>query len=347
MDIKYYKWLDIEVTNNYFENGVCPYFEMIPLNSTTIELKNYNILIQKNNNLFTFYLGVANVSDLSATNVSDSIIKENIKNLSNLYFQLIVEDELFMNYTDIPEVNHRQLFLFQFPNNAIGLQINDSNYRVNLLDLDALQAAMNSSSSVAIKNEIGLTVQQKKDPENKIPAVNYKNLTYGKFKLFVDNQFAQGFYHFDTDLASNCLGILELKSKQIRAEQEKSPIYTINFKSRKVYWEYQIIFPSNWSIDDEEVEIQGIGDQIYERVTTKEPKLINGQLVKVFKSKSPYALQNHLIENPTLKLKYLAPFSQRKESLNIKLPNPGIENLFKTNTEKNDDPFCSTTIVYV
>lgn len=114
MNIQYHKWLDVEVTNSYFAEGVCPVFKLIPFPDIAERLRNYNILIQKKNNIFSFYTGIPQETTFD--------IATEFSTLNDLYFQLVLEDTLFFSYTGIPSLEAQQIFYFINSETATTLQ---------------------------------------------------------------------------------------------------------------------------------------------------------------------------------------------------------------------------------
>lgn len=132
MNIKYHKWLELKVTNRYFKGSICPVLSLLPIEETAVALKNYNVLIRKNDNIFSFYCG---------TEAETFDITNELSGLKKLYFQVLTEDSLFFNYTEIPKLNQPELFLFQNYKDSSQLQIeayvtDDDMMDLALLSLD-------------------------------------------------------------------------------------------------------------------------------------------------------------------------------------------------------------------
>ena len=125
MNMQYHKWLEIEVTNNYFSGGICPVLQLVPFSETSNQLKNYNILVRKEGNLFSFYSGTeATEFDLSSV----------LTGLNELHFQVLLEDIPFFNYTEIPFASHPNLFLFQNVEGSSQLQFGEFVSEDDLID---------------------------------------------------------------------------------------------------------------------------------------------------------------------------------------------------------------------
>jgi hypothetical protein len=118
MNIVYHKWFDIEVIHDYFVNGVCKDVTIIPFSETAERFSKYQILIRKQENITSFYVGV---------NESESnTLGENLESLGELYFQLITEDFLFYNYSEIPTTEEDQILLFENEPARNRLHVNDT-----------------------------------------------------------------------------------------------------------------------------------------------------------------------------------------------------------------------------
>jgi len=340
MDIHYYKWLDIEVKNSYFADGLCSTFSLVPFENINKILTNYNILIHKKNNTYSFYIGISGQKKLN--------LSEEFSGLNNLYFQLILEDSLFYNYTDIPLVEPKQLFFFKNSENSSLLQINEQVSKDDLITIhqEKFSTQVNIKTDVVeIKNKKGITLQKQPDPDKKYHPINLSNLTTGAYQLWINGKQIELFYHFDTILSEKCFGVLKLDLKEvIKAAQEVLEL-SLQFESRAVYWQYQVIVPTSWNIEDTKLEVKDTEGNSYSGPIDKQ--MISKTTAKVFTSSQPLSLKQHLLENPVLNVTYSDTFSNRKNELEIKLPNPGIEELKIINIEENENSFCSTSIVYV
>jgi len=340
MDIHYHKWLDIEVKNNYFTNGLCSIFSLVPFENTNKILTNYNILIHKKNHTFSFYIGVSGQKKLN--------LSEEFSELNNLYFQLVHEDSLFSNYTDIPLLEAKQLFFFKNSKNSSLLQINEKVSKDDLISIhqESFSTQVNiKTDTVEIKNKKGVTLQKQPDSDKKYQQVNLNNLASGEYQLWINGKQIESFYHFDTALSEKCFGILKLDLKEvIKAAQEVLKL-SLQFESRAAYWQYQVIVPDSWNIEDTQLEVKDAEGNSYSGPIDKQ--IVSQKTAKVFTSSQPMGLKQHLLKNPVLSVTYSDTYSNRKNELEIKLPNPGIEELKIINIEGNENSFCSTSIVYV
>jgi len=286
MDINYYKWLEVKITHGYFKDDVCEVLKLVPFDKTAVALKNYKILLQKKNNVISFYCG---------TEAEHFDIKTELSGLKELYFQIINTDPLFLNYTETPSLTVPEIFLFQNFEGSSQLQI-------------------------------GETVSE-------------------------DDLIETTLTDFNTQYQPNCLGILKLDLDLVLNTISEIPSFTIDFKARKVYWQYQIVIPSNRSIgiqlgEVKDKETHSPNDKIY----IKNPELkqlINGQEAQVYTSQFPKKLRQQFSENPELTFSYQSNGTVGLTTQPIKLPTPSAENLEMYVTPNGAEAICATTIVYV
>lgn len=341
MEINYYKWLELKITNSYFKDGICPILKILPFNETTIALTNYNILLRKTENTISFYCGTAAESFDITTELSG---------LKDLYFQVLIDDPLFLNYTGIPSVTLPKLFLFQNSKDSTLLQKQE-----NVSSEDLITPAQNSLPNVTIptnaiieiKNQQGDVIQkQSNNPEDFVP-ININNLETGIFQLWINENFNENFDHFNTPIAENCLGILKLDLDLGINTAADIPTRTLDFKARDVYWQYQIVTPDSWDKKKTTIKIEGAQGETYPRPNPKLTKIIGEKTAEVLTSNKAMPLVQKLPTHPLMKITYTNTLSNLENKLELKLPNPGTENLKNYTNEQGEISVCSTTIVYV
>lgn len=105
MEHSYHKFLEIEIRHSYFQNSSSNVLNLMPLLETTEKLKQHTVLIQKNNNIVAFYAGISEAADLDLLTL--------IGALGSMYFQIVADDPLFYNYSDIPIPTGNELLYFQ------------------------------------------------------------------------------------------------------------------------------------------------------------------------------------------------------------------------------------------
>lgn len=341
MDINYHKWLELKITNSYFEGGVCPVLKIVPFNETARALTNYNILLRKTDNSISFYCGTPAVNFNATTELAG---------LNELYFQVLIDDPLFLNYTEITSVTFPKLFLFQ--NSKSSLLLQKQKY---VSSEDVITPAQNSlpnitipaDATIEIKNLQGDTIQkQTNNPEDFVP-ININNLETGIFQLWINEIFKENFEHFNTSIAENCLGILKLDlDLGLNTAAHPAPL-TLDFKVRDAYWQYQIVTPDSWDKKKTTIEIEGAQGETYPIPSPKLTKKIGEKTAEVLTSNKAIPLVQKLPTHPLMNISYTNAFSNMENKLEIKLPNPSAKNLKIITNEQGDSSFCYTTIVYV
>lgn len=108
MTVTYFKFLELEITHSFYPNGVSEHFKISPLPISERDIQNYNIKINVNRNIFTFYCGISETENFD--------LAEALNGLNTLHFQFYHEDINFKNYTsNIPLNNTDILYLKNSP----------------------------------------------------------------------------------------------------------------------------------------------------------------------------------------------------------------------------------------
>jgi len=345
MNVHYHKWLDLEVTNNYFSNGGSPHFEVLPFSETARQMKNYEILMKKGSNVFSFYAGEG---------IEESFtMHQNFKGLDNLYFQLINNDPLFFNYSDISAKSEQELYLFQNTSKSEESNQLQTNQYVSEQDLIGYKPKVfnitlpNKQVNIEIKTDNGESVKKESIDGIKVRnhLLNLNSLDDGVYQVWLDGQFQETFFTTSEELPQNCVGILKLNIKDLVSKNESTLKYTIDFNARSVYWQYEVVVRHLRKINVKEMKVVGVNKEDYNG--PKEQQIIGEQIAQVFTTPNPIQMQYKLEESPQLQVTYSYEFSNRENLLEMKLPNPEVEQLKKFNQEENDNSFLSSTIVYV
>ncbi len=341
MNVHYHNWLNIEVLNSYFKEGMCPVIKLVPFSKTAKKLRDYDILIQKKKNLFSFHSAGPEPTSFDASS--------QFSNLNDLYFQLEIEDPLFSNYTDLSPIPPQQMYYFKNSENSTTLQAGEN---ITAEDLVTVRQTIlpisppDDNNLVEIKNDQGVTIQKEPDSEKKYPSINPAYLASGNYQLWVNGQQIETFYHFDTVFSEKCVGVVHINVPQLINTTQETAKLTLQFKARFVYWQYQVVLPKLWSVTKKTVSLTV---QNEEKFTTPsvEKQITGGQTASVFTSSTPLQLEESLSTYPQLSLTYIDSRVNRKADLLIDLPNPSAEQLKIINPEENENAFCSTTIIYV
>lgn len=345
MNLNYHKWMELKVTNNYFQNGICSNFDIIPFRNTSRQMKNYEILMKKGSNTFSFYAGIKGAETFA--------IDTNFNGLEDIYFQLINNDLLFFNYTDIPSVNENEFYYFQNNINSNTPQFFQKAQFVTQQDLIGFKP---KQFNVQLPNvEVVLEIKNNNDQTivtttvdgtevNNYP-LNLNQYDNGIYQLWINNQLQETFFISDEEIAQNCIGLIRFSIKEIIAQYSNNLQYIINFSARHVFWQYQVVVSTSRKIQVHEMNISGMNEEKYQGPVNQE--IIGGQTAQVFITSSPLQLQDKLEQNPYLQVTYSNDFSNRKNQMEIKLPSPDVEQIKKYNQGENEGSFFSSTIVYV
>lgn len=335
--------MELDVRNNYFRNGICSSFYIIPFNSTGKKLKNYNILMDRKSNIFSFYIGMENQEIFS--------IEKDCSGINDLYFQLISSDPAFANYTDLPVSNKQQIFYLE-----------NSNTSTSLLHKDPF---VSQKEILAIKPKIfnfqlqdGVKVLEVKTREGKIIEsqsfegnmqksclINLIHQVDGVYEIWVNDQLRETFFSSGEELAENCIAVIHLSIENLIENYQDGMTYNIVYNARSVFWQYQVVIPESRKIEVLDLSVDGISEENYEG--PEKEVIIGNQTAQVFTSSIPVQLQYQLEANPLLHVTYSNDFSSRRNQLEIKLPNPEVAELKMYNQGKNEGSFFSSTIIYV
>lgn len=345
MNLNYHKWLTLEITNNYFSSGISSDFHLIPFQKSTNNMKNYQVLIKKIKNTISFHAGISISKPFN--------INEEFKGLDELYFQLINEDPLFFNYTNIPMVSNQKIYYYE---NGIHPKAPHLLHKSDFVNEDDLIELKPKISNIQLPdNEVTVTV--KTDDDNIIFSrkvdgtkssnylINLNHCNDGVYQLWMNDKLQETFFISNEEIHENCSGIIKIDTNKIIDQYQNQLKYSINFDARFVYWQYQVVVPKSRNIKVIKMNISGIDDETYNDPIEKE--IIGGQTALIFTTSEAIQLQHKLEVNPLLTVTYSNEFSNRKNELELKLPNPEPEQIKKYNQEKDEVSFFSPTIVYV
>ena len=345
MNVNYHKWLDCEITHNYFTDGICPIFSLTPMQGTTKMLRNFNILLNKQLNIHTLYSGLNNGAIFD--------IATQFNGITNLYFQITVDDAAFFSYTNLNSNIVDPLLYFSNTGNQINPQqlhsssvvTNDEfvNNRPNKFTI----TLPSGETKLEIKSIAGTTVieQQLSNPNELNYLLDLSQQEDDAYELWVNDELREKFFKSSEELISNTIGIIHLNMEAIIANYADGLKYKIDFVTRSVFWRYKIVVPESRKIEVAQMGIKGMDTEAYEGPV--EEALMGNQMAQIFTSNVPMPLKQQLKKYPQLSMSYTSEFSNRTTELEIKLPNPGIENITKNNNEEGEDSFFSSTIIYV
>ena len=335
VDIQYTKYLELKLSHSYFKDGISDVFQLVPFGETAVRLQNYNVLVDKRHNKHALFVGLQKEKD--------TIIKTHLKGIGNLFFQLIVDDPSFFNYTALQSLKENEALYFS--NNTVNdsQQLHQSENASNQDICTHKPKIFNTllpagEIKLVIKNTSDDTVYQEEfsNQSSTYHLLNLSNLQDDYYKLWINDTLQESFFSSTQTLQSNCIGIVHLN-----IENQENEAYNIDFKARAVYWTYKIIIPKSRKIDVTSIAITH-DTHSYEGPVKNQ--IVGGQEALVFKSTTLIALQQQLAIHPQLMLSYTSAISHRTNDLELKLPNPDNTSISK---EKNEESFFSSTIVYV
>ena len=345
MDVKYYKWLELEVTHTYFTNNICSVLKLFPTIETSQIFKNYQILHRKQENKVSFYVGLPEGESLD--------VLTQFEGISNLYFQVLLEDNLFFNYTDIEFSNEVELLFFSNLNkDASASQLQQSEF-TNATDLvsikpQAFAITLNPDVTLLeVKSLDGIVLisEDVSNTENTSYPVNLSNQESGVYQLFLNGALYDTFFMSPDSMELNPIGVVQLHMDSLKTNYKDGLTYHIDFTAKAVHRKYKIVLPTTRKIEVNTMEIKGMENEKY--VGPVKENLMGEQTAEVFTSDIPLPLKAELDKHPQLNLVYVSEFSNRTDELEMKLPNPGVELITKNTNEENEVSFFSSTIIYV
>ncbi len=336
--------MECEITHSYFPDGQSAIFGLIPTRDTSKWLHNYDILLHKNGNVHSLYAGVNNGMAFDISN--------QFAGITNLVFQLTVEDNEFFNYTDLNLNSEEELLYFSNvnrPNNSGQLHASPfvtqeeivkarPDRFVLLLPSGEIKLEIKTASGNTIREEalsnsmdihFNLDLSQEED---------------GAYELWINNELQERFYKTSEALRPGTLGIVHLAMDTILENYEAGLKYTIDFATRSVHWRYKVVVAPNRNIKVLDMSITGIQNENYLGPVVEQ--FTREQEANIFMSDIPLPLQEKMEKTPVLKITFTSEFSDEDTS-EIKLPNPRGGSISKNTIEENEASFYSTSIIYV
>ena len=375
-NINYINWLEIAITNTYFKDNICSVFRLVPISETETSMQNHKLLIQKKDNTVSFYSGGDSNRELAD-------IYSDLSSIDTLYYQLILEDTLFPNYTLIPGISPVTTFFFTNKHSNSKLQLSNfvnkndvisrkprsfaldiTNVTNVLIKYEGVDLAAWESSSlietpnsgeelarIQRENPILFNINDSSNPNELSLLINWQKS--GVYEIWMDNVKQESFFYSKDAFAENCFGIIQLNMKEI-VNQTSIANYNLDFDARSVFWQYQIVNPdprdvgvkiNSVSMMEENPNSSTGQIEVFFHGPTDQP-IAGGQTAQVFTSIKAKKLQQELINTPQLRLD-IPDTAGHLQKMEIKLPNPSPENLKKQINEQNEESLCSSTIVYV
>jgi hypothetical protein len=341
--LTYYKWFSIEVTHDYFQKLAYGNFNIVPNTPTAKAQRNYEIKINQQGNILTFYVGIRNAATFE--------IEEALKGLELLTYELQFTNFLFKNYTDILWTNDPFVLLFT-PNEEQRFTVQPKvssgdciTRKTNFFSFNVPE----DCKQLYVVNALNETVISYEFVDS-VPAqvfINVSQQDEGLFAIWVNNELFEQFY-VSSQPTFHTIGVLQLPiKKMIEFVQKGSETnqFTLAFSARKSYWQYQVVINPNRKFDSSQLTIEGSQLETYNNPTTR--VLPGGNTATVFTSSIPLKLVDKLQSPPLLTMKYKFNYSNQAHELEIKLPTPEILSMRKYEEGEDGMSFLSTTIVNV
>lgn len=342
MNINLNQWLTLEIQHQYFENELCPVFDLVPMRSTQRLMKNYNIRIQKNKNR---YIGYVNVRPSKS-------IWEELEMNEDFYFQMINSDPEFDNYTDVPLVRKEESVLY-LTNSQIANRSHEEEYITpnTFVQVQALRFSVTVQSdplvSVVVKNNVGDEVfNQIADKNQSSVFIDISVFGNGIYEIWVDGKRTKIFFGTSEKIEDQCYGIFHLQMKKVTEslKENTTPILKVGFQARATYWRYAIVISEDKNITIQDMTLLGVNKEQYSGPTIE--NIIGGKESNVFTSTKVLKLHQKMKETPMLKIIYNNDFSDTVLELDMKMPIPKVSSII-TKKENNENLLYSQTIIYV
>lgn len=340
MNSNYHKWLEIEITNNYFEKDTIAFCDVVPFEETKRAFKNYELLMDRNDNRITFYVGAKPGDSYQAT--------EAFNGLEQLHFLLMNQDALFFNYTDIPLPVDEQMYYFKNGNQAYlqeGAYVSTKDQVVYVPQFLTLTLP-DTDVNIQIKDGQGKVLIQEQSKNVRSYPIKLNALPTGYYELWLDGQLSRKMLVTGQEIPQGCFAVLTLNIEDILAKSDtESTIYTLDFNARSALFQYQVVVSDRRKITIENLSITDELGIDYSGPVAQ--KIIGNQSAQVFTTTDPVKLVSNRKAVPQLQIQYTNEYSDRLNQMNRGLPQPNIEDLQTVNTGMNSGEFLITTIVYV
>ena len=342
MTIQYYNWLQCNIIHNFFENGLSTVFELVPFQETSRQMNNYSIRLNNDQGSFGFWIGKTESEPLN--------IESDFDGISNLYFQLIVRDPLFYNYTDLNIADQQKLLLFSNLNDLSGSNLmhrwdsasgsdaitaRPSQFNYTLPQGNGILEISDESGNVVLENEFA----------NEHPTtilIDLRNQDIGRYTLSLDNGTSDEFFLLHEPLQNECAGIVQINMQSLKANYIENMAYEIKFEPRPVNWQYKIILRPDHTLIS--LKIDGMESETYSGPV--EEDFMGNQKAQVFMSSKPIPLKQKYDNSPLLRYAYSSEVTD-SDTLELNLPIPGPEALKAKQNEEGEVSFYSTSIIYV
>lgn len=343
MDLFLKEFLNIKLSHDYFKNGISPYFELTPTNTTRRTLKNFNIFRKLLTNQFSLSVGVRK---------ENAQIIDEIRGLKDLNFLLINKHSYFFNYTNLRPFDRMEEILYlSIGEEGHQEQQNITTQNDHIIQLRGLvfNQRFEEAGIIEIKNtsqEVLLRFDVTSSEVNQ-QNINLNPFGEGYYEIWVDNNLIERFYATDGDFPEKCIGVLHIKGNDVCNLLENEEVVTgsIEFNSKECFWEYEIALSDQRKIEIHDLRIDG--KEILEFQPVYDSLLADKVALKVFRSKLSKKIYEEMDRQMELILEYSNLHSERKSELTIKLPAPDVTRIHTQNTEDGGAISVAPTLVYI
>lgn len=342
MQVNYHKWLECEVTNSYFKNGESSIFDLMPFRQSAGQMSNYSVLLNQTRSSFSLFVGINDNAGLD--------IESQFEGITELYFQLVVKDHLFFNYTNMNMNSEDEIYLFSNADaSGNGQKLHDGEFASEEEKIKLRQTVFNymipdGEVKLEIKTEDGTVVaeNQYSNSGDTNLLLDLQNQELGVYELWLNDQKKERFFLIDQTLEPACVGVVRINMQSMIDNYEEGMKYSIDFDARSAFRSYKVIVPTSKTIH--EIKITGMEGEIYPDPV--EEDFMGDKKALVFTSDTALPFRQILDKNPVLKITYASQFTD-EDKITLDLPNPSVESISTKTNEQNEVSFYSTSIIYV
>ena len=295
-------------------------------------------MFTKNQNCVSFFTNM--VSDKEVDFQSE------LSALGSLSFQLVIEDNLFFNYSDLPLPGSNQVF---FCHSGLDMELPNKMYsgdKVSFENLVLFQGKIFTVnvklgiSTLEVKSLKGSLIKECRLASDGSGIIDMNAFDDGLYQLWLDGKLYDTFYSSSQTLRPDCKIIVTIDSAVVNKNYQNVPVLDISFSARKAFLEYQIVVSPNRKIEVKEMMVHTVDGESYLGPT--ETKIMGRQMANTFVSKNAVPVAFNTQNSTQLKLTYSNQFSSREKQLAQTLPSPNLDRM-----KKLDEDFLFTTIVHI
>lgn len=343
MDFKLVDFFQIQVDHDYFKEGICPYFDLIPSIDSTRKLKNFNIFRKLLTNKFSFHIGLRDF---------ENEISEAARGLSHLTFFLTNKHEYLVNYTNLRLLDRDLEILYLSTSESESpLTLGHAANSQDIVALRPLRFSFETEDAkkVQVKTEDGkiIVAHEPQNSGKQLTDINLKQFGEARYEIWVDDEKAVTFFAFGQELPRNCIGVINISMNDVLdmlSEGKKAAFY-IGFEAKSCVWEYEIALAGQSKIEIDELAITKGQDLSF--VQSRVEELPNGVEKKIFTATEERKLVAEMEDHPELVVKYHNLHSDRKLELTKMLPVPDVKRIQQKVTADGKIEHFAPTLVYI